>query len=234
MPEMNPKAHNPTVYLLPAPTRWRSPKRWCAQSARKSQPRAAGCHSTAIWNCALYAPGLGYYSGGACKFGLRGDDGSDFVTAPEMTPLFAATLARPVARRLHGSGTRDLMEFGAGTGKLAAGLLNALRRALGVAFDSYSIVDLSGELRERQRATIEADAPELASKVQWLERFAGAIRRRGDRQRSARRHAGAPGRAQTAARGTSAACCGLNERFTFDDNPSGVTTRCCATIDAAI
>ena len=60
------------------------------------------------------------------------------------------------------------MEFGAGTGKLAAGLLNALRE-LEAPLDSYSIVDLSGELRERQRATIEADAPELASKVKWLD-----------------------------------------------------------------
>jgi hypothetical protein len=70
---------------------------------------------------ALYAPGLGYYSGGAMKFGKRGDDGSDFVTAPEMSPLFSATLARPVAQALRDSGTRNLMEFGAGTGKLAAG-----------------------------------------------------------------------------------------------------------------
>jgi SAM-dependent MidA family methyltransferase len=102
------------------------------------------------------------------KFGRRGDDGSDFVTAPEMSPLFAATLARPVAQALRDSGTRRLMEFGAGTGKLAAGLLKALH-ALDVPFDEYAIVDLSGELRERQRATIEADAPELAAKVVWLD-----------------------------------------------------------------
>jgi SAM-dependent MidA family methyltransferase len=117
---------------------------------------------------ALYAPGLGYYTGGAMKFGRRGDDGSDFITAPEMSPLFAATLARPVAQALRESGTRWLIEFGAGTGKLAAGLLNALQ-ALDVLFDSYAIVDLSGELRERQRATIERDAPGLASKVTWLD-----------------------------------------------------------------
>lgn len=127
---------------------------------------------------ALYAPGLGYYSGGAMKFGRRAEDGSDFVTAPELSPLFAATLARPVAQALETSGTRDVMEFGAGTGKLAAGLLNALHE-LGVPFDSYSIVDLSGELRERQRATIEADAPELAAKVRWLHAlppaFAGVV-----------------------------------------------------------
>lgn len=116
----------------------------------------------------LYAPGLGYYSGGAMKFGRRGEDGSDFVTAPELSPLFATTLARPVAQALQQSGTRQLMEFGAGTGKLAAGLMSALAD-LDVPFDRYAIVDLSGELRARQRETIERDAPALAAKVQWLD-----------------------------------------------------------------
>src|ERR1700761_2784288 len=72
---------------------------------------------------ALYAPGLGYYSGGSVKFGRRAEDGSDFITAPELSPLFAATLARPVAQALVASGTRDVIEFGAGTGRLAAGRL---------------------------------------------------------------------------------------------------------------
>lgn len=117
---------------------------------------------------ALYAPGLGYYSGGARKFGLRADDGSDFVTAPELSTLFAATLARPIAQAMAASGTRALIEFGAGTGKLAAGLMTALA-ALGVEFDSYAIVELSGELRERQRETIEAIAGPLAQRVRWLD-----------------------------------------------------------------
>jgi SAM-dependent MidA family methyltransferase len=123
---------------------------------------------------ALYAPGLGYYSGGAMKFGHRAEDGSDFVTAPELSPLFATTLARPVAQALQQSGTRRLMEFGAGTGKLAAGLLTALAD-LDVAFDSYAIVDLSGELRARQRETIERLAPALAAKVTWLDALPDAF-----------------------------------------------------------
>jgi SAM-dependent MidA family methyltransferase len=127
---------------------------------------------------ALYAPRLGYYSGGTRKFGRRSDDGSDFITAPELSPLFAATLARALAQALAASGTRHLMEFGAGTGRLAAGLLNALD-ALGVEFDTYSIVELSGALRERQRETIEALAAPLASRVRWLdalpERFEGVV-----------------------------------------------------------
>ncbi len=123
---------------------------------------------------ALYAPGLGYYGGGAMKFGRRAEDGSDFVTAPELSPLFATTLARPVAQALQQSDTKQLMEFGAGTGRLAAGLVNALAE-LDVAFDSYTIVDLSGELRERQRETIEKDAPALAAKVKWLDALPDAF-----------------------------------------------------------
>lgn len=127
---------------------------------------------------ALYAPGLGYYSGGARKFGRRADDGSDFVTAPELSPLFAQTLARAVAQALAASGTRRLMEFGAGTGRLAAGMLSGLA-ALGVQIESYAIVDLSGELRARQRETIEALGGERLSSVQWLdtlpEQFEGVV-----------------------------------------------------------
>jgi len=123
---------------------------------------------------ALYAPGLGYYSGGAMKFGRRAEDGSDFITAPELSPLFATTFAHPVADALQHSGTRRLMEFGAGTGKLAAGLLTALAER-DVEVERYSIVDLSGELRERQRATIKAQAPALAGKVEWLDALPDAF-----------------------------------------------------------
>jgi SAM-dependent MidA family methyltransferase len=127
---------------------------------------------------ALYAPRLGYYSGGARKFGRRADDGSDFITAPELSPLFAATLARPFGQALEASGTRELMEFGAGTGRLAAGLIKTLDE-LGVEFERYSIVELSGVLRERQRETIEALAGPLASRVCWIDalpqRFEGVV-----------------------------------------------------------
>ncbi|CAH2807314.1 MAG: SAM-dependent methyltransferase, MidA [uncultured Caballeronia sp.] len=125
-------------------------------------------------NLALYASGLGYYGGGAMKFGRRAEDGSDFVTAPELSPLFATTLARPVAQALQQSDTRQLMEFGAGTGKLAAGLLTALAD-LDMPFDSYAIVDVSGELRARQRETIEREAPALATKVRWLDALPSAF-----------------------------------------------------------
>ncbi|WP_144143636.1 class I SAM-dependent methyltransferase [Paraburkholderia sp. BCC1884] len=175
---MNPKAHQPDSLPAPGPSALAQSEALVAQLRTELENAGGWLPFDRYMERALYAPGLGYYSGGARKFGLRGDDGSDFVTAPELSPLFAATLARPLAEALQASGTREVMEFGAGTGKLAAGLLNALD-ALGAEFDSYSIVDLSGELRERQRETIEAAAPALAAKVRWLdalpEHFEGVV-----------------------------------------------------------
>ena len=175
---MNPKAHQPDSLPAPGPGALAQSEALVARIRAELDSARGWLPFDRYMERALYAPGLGYYSGGARKFGLRGDDGSDFVTAPELSPLFAATLARPLAEALQVSGTRDVMEFGAGTGKLAAGLLNALN-ALGAGFDSYLIVDLSGELRERQRETIAAAAPALVAKVRWLdalpEAFEGVV-----------------------------------------------------------
>lgn len=111
----------------------------------------------------LYAPGLGYYSGGAHKFG----PGGDFVTAPELTPLFARTLAAQAAQVLAGS-FPEIIEAGAGSGALAADLLLALE-ALDALPDRYRILELSGELRQRQQETLRSRAPHLASRVEWLD-----------------------------------------------------------------
>lgn len=111
---------------------------------------------------ALYAPALGYYSGGARKFGSAGD----FVTAPEMTPLFGQTLARSIAPIL--ANTAPIVtEAGAGTGKLAGDLLQALE-ALGQLPERYNILELSAELAERQRAHLQAAVPHLMSRIHWL------------------------------------------------------------------
>ena len=112
---------------------------------------------------ALYTSGLGYYSGGAQKFGTNGD----FVTAPEISPLFGQTLARQVAQVCAVSAPR-VLEFGAGSGKLAAHVLIELER-LGAPCERYAILELSGELRARQRETVTALAPQLAHKVAWLD-----------------------------------------------------------------
>jgi SAM-dependent MidA family methyltransferase len=117
---------------------------------------------------ALYQPGLGYYSGGDRQFGALPSSGSDFITAPELSPLFGRALARQVAQALAATGTREVWEFGAGSGALACHLLQTLD-ALGAAVDRYTIVDLSGTLRERQRQRLAQEVPQLADKVRWID-----------------------------------------------------------------
>jgi SAM-dependent MidA family methyltransferase len=112
---------------------------------------------------ALYAPGLGYYSAGACKLGAAGD----FTTAPEMTPLFGNALAVQVAAILEATDAREIVELGAGTGRLAADLLNALARRDALP-SRYAILEVSADLRERQRATLEREAAGHLSRVEWL------------------------------------------------------------------
>ncbi len=123
---------------------------------------------------ALYAPQLGYYAGGAHQFGRSAADGSDFVTAPELSPLFGRALAHQVAQ-ICAASAPAVMEFGAGSGRLAVDLLNALDEACA----SYAIVELSANLRESQRALIARDAGAHLHKVQWLDalpdRFSGCI-----------------------------------------------------------
>lgn len=118
----------------------------------------------------LYAPALGYYVAGARKFGADGD----FVTAPEMTPLFAQALAVPVAAILAASRSRDFVELGAGSGALAADLLNALAAA-DAPPSSYRILEVSPELRERQRAAIAHRAPSQLERVEWIEAVPATI-----------------------------------------------------------
>lgn len=113
---------------------------------------------------ALYAPGVGYYSGGAKKFG----HGGDFVTAPEISPLFAQTLARQVEQVLQ-STAGDILELGAGTGRLAVELLQELAR-MGNLPKRYLILEVSAHLREVQKQTLGKVLPmELVARVQWLD-----------------------------------------------------------------
>jgi SAM-dependent MidA family methyltransferase len=112
---------------------------------------------------ALYAPGLGYYSAGSTKFGASGD----FTTAPELSPLFARCLARQVAQ-LVDDGIEDVVELGAGSGALAAGILPALA-ALGALPERYLILEVSADLRDRQRALLAERATGLLDRVEWLD-----------------------------------------------------------------
>ena len=113
---------------------------------------------------ALYAPSLGYYTAGARKFGEAGD----FVTAPELSPLFARCLARQCRQVLAELGGGDLLEFGAGTGALAAELLKELQ-LLEALPERYLILELSSELKARQREAIHREVPQLMDRVHWLD-----------------------------------------------------------------
>ena len=112
---------------------------------------------------ALYAPGLGYYAAGATKFGAAGD----FVTAPELSPLFGRTLAlqiAPIVRELKG----DILELGAGSGALAVDMLLELERQHALPAQ-YCILELSADLQARQRQRLATQAPHLADRVSWLD-----------------------------------------------------------------
>ncbi|HSD55208.1 MAG TPA: SAM-dependent methyltransferase [Burkholderiales bacterium] len=111
---------------------------------------------------ALYAPALGYYMAGARKLGADGD----FVTAPELAPLFGHTLAHQVAQGLAPVGG-EVLEIGAGSGALAASLLEELERLERLPVN-YLILELSPELRARSRDTLAARVPHLLERVAWL------------------------------------------------------------------
>ena len=122
---------------------------------------------------ALYAPGLGYYAAGAMKFGTAGD----FVTAPEMTPLFGRTLAHAIAPVLAQT-QGEVLELGAGSGRLAADLLGELER-LDALPARYCILEVSADLRQRQHDTLTRELPHLRERVRWLdelpEHFTGVM-----------------------------------------------------------
>ena len=115
----------------------------------------------------LYEPGLGYYARDARQFGWMPASGSDFVTAPELSPLFGAAFAVQVAQALEAAGSGDVVEFGAGSGALAEQLLEGL----GERCRRYAIVELSAALRQRQQARLARFAP----RVHWLDAWPAAI-----------------------------------------------------------
>jgi SAM-dependent MidA family methyltransferase len=123
---------------------------------------------------ALYAQGLGYYAAGARKFGADGD----FITAPEMTPLFARALAMQIAEVQAKLQQSAVIELGPGTGRLAADLLAALA-ARNAAPQRYCLLELSPDLRERQRDHLRRRVPDLLERIEWIdvlpERWRGVI-----------------------------------------------------------
>ena len=146
----------------------------------------AACKQTDGWisfsefmNIALYQPALGYYSGGLQKFGRKGD----FITAPEVSPLFAQSLANQIAEAITSLGQHleknlesasdkkvYVIEFGAGSGVLAADMMLQLEK-LDCLPAKYFIIELSAELKHRQKQTITQKAGHLLDYVQWLDQL---------------------------------------------------------------
>ena len=118
---------------------------------------------------ALYEPGMGYYSAGAHKLGA----GGDFTTAPELSPLFGAAICStliPVLEGLKANGLpAQILEFGAGTGKLATSILTRLQN-LGVSLDRYDIIEISPDLAQRQQDRMNKTIEQIHSQTQceWL------------------------------------------------------------------
>ncbi|MDX1403265.1 MAG: SAM-dependent methyltransferase [Woeseiaceae bacterium] len=123
---------------------------------------------------ALYAPGLGYYLSGSRKFGERGD----FVTAPEISPLFGQVIARQAAPVLRASDGGRILEIGAGSGELAVAVLKKLAD-LDALPQEYLILEVSPELCHRQQELISSSVPDHAARVRWLaglpDKFTGVI-----------------------------------------------------------
>lgn len=131
-----------------------------------SKTRSGKMPFSEFMELALYAPGLGYYSAGNRKFGKDGD----FVTAPEISALFAQCLARQCQQVLSKTTEAIILEFGAGTGALAADLLLSLE-LLKTLPKNYWIIEISAELKARQQQTLQDRCPHLVERVQWLSRL---------------------------------------------------------------
>ena len=119
-------------------------------------------------NLALYAPGVGYYSSGATKLGSAGD----FVTAPEISPLFGRTLAQQLWQISQHLTQFNILEFGAGSGKLARDILLELEKSAALP-EKYFILEVSADLRERQQSHLKQEIPHLADRIEWLEQLPG-------------------------------------------------------------
>lgn len=161
---MSPPNHSPTrANELPEPDAAAMAHQRQLQETIHNQIETAGgaISFEQYMQAALYMPGMGYYRCGTQKFGAAGD----FITAPETSPLFSQCLARFVVQ----TGLKQsVLEVGAGSGILAANILQALKKQNALP-GRYSILELSAELRARQQQTIERIVPDVMDRVQWLD-----------------------------------------------------------------
>ena len=136
-----------------------------AQHVREEIAGAGGSIDFArFMELALYAPGLGYYRGGMQKFGAQGD----FVTAPELSPLFARCIAKQCQQVFRHLSNGDIVEVGAGSGALAVVLLRELDAQQALP-ENYYILETSADLQQRQSALIAQEIPDLLARVRWLQ-----------------------------------------------------------------
>ena len=172
-----PHSMTQSVDVLPEPDD--GAKNWsqalCAQIEEQCNQSAGMIPFSEFMRMALYAPGFGYYSSDLRKFGAEGD----FITAPEVSPFFAQCIARQVMDVLSGMDRPMVLEFGAGSGVMAADMLLELER-LNVLPEQYLILELSASLKQRQQATIKDKAAHLLDRVIWLdtlpeEKFNGVV-----------------------------------------------------------
>ena len=151
---------------IPSPQSQAHSQQLCALISQSIAQQGGWISFAEFMHMALYTPRLGYYSGGAQKFGIAGD----FVTAPEISPLFAQTLANQAAQILVAT-QGDILELGAGTGKLAADLLLQLQ-VLNQLPNQYFILEVSEHLRQIQAETLQKKLPaDLLSRIVWLEKL---------------------------------------------------------------
>jgi len=158
---------------LPSPSLEQRSQKLVAQISQKLKAKGGWLSFADFMQQALYTPGLGYYSGGLAKFGETGD----FITAPELSALFGYCLAEQCAEILSAIGG-SILEFGAGSGKLALDVLTQLAR-LDCLPENYFIIEPSAELQQRQQRLLQAKLPEFFSKIKWLgqlpESFSGVV-----------------------------------------------------------
>ena len=171
---MQPERH--TGFELPAPDEQSvAHSRRVAEHICQCINEAGGSISFAeFMQHALYAPGLGYYVSGTTKFGSDGD----FITAPEISPLFGRVLARQAAAVLEQVDDGQIFELGAGSGVLAATILRKLS-LLNALPDRYYILEVSADLEQRQKEYLSSEVPDLVARVEWLSElpddFSGVI-----------------------------------------------------------
>lgn len=156
----------PSIALPPLSPAEREASARAGARIRGEIDRAGAIPFSRFMELALYTPGLGYYAAGRTKFGAAGD----FITAPDSFPLFGRCLAQAAREVLLQVEDGAILEVGAGSGRLAAIVLNELA-AQGALPRVYYILELSAELRDRQASTLRQHAPGLHERVEWLERL---------------------------------------------------------------